>query len=40
MGMGTGILNLPIRFKESSNAIRIALGFHLGANVVTEARQA
>ena len=40
LGMGTGILNLPMRFKESFNAIRIALGFHSGANVVIEAGQA
>jgi hypothetical protein len=40
LGMGTGILNLPMSFKESFNAIRIALGFHSGANIVIEAGQA
>jgi hypothetical protein len=40
LGMGIGILNLPMSFKESFNAIRIALGFHSGANIVIEAGQA
>jgi hypothetical protein len=40
LGMGTGILNLPMRFKESFNTIGIALGLHSGANVVIEAGQA
>jgi hypothetical protein len=40
LGMGSGILNLPMCLKESFNAIRIALGFHSGANIVIEAGQA
>jgi hypothetical protein len=40
LGMGTGILNMPMSFKESFNVIRIALGFHSGANIVIEAGQA
>ena len=40
LGMGIGILNLPMCFKESFNAIRIALRFHSSANIVIEAGQA
>jgi hypothetical protein len=38
--MGTGILNPLMRFNESFNAIRIALGSHSGTNVIIEAGQA
>jgi hypothetical protein len=40
LGMGIGILNLPMCFNESFNVIQIALGFHSGANIVIEAGQA
>jgi hypothetical protein len=39
LDMSIGILNPPMRLKESFNAIGIYLGLHSGAYVVIETRQ-